>query len=566
MHRPAISWGAGLAAVAPRVVAALAVIAAAAPASAALDATAPTTPRVLVSAVTDDSISAAWSATDAETGIVEYQAAASTTKTEKGRISDWQSFGIETSGELKNLPLLDLKTYYVIVKARNGDGLWSKFGASAPAKCRKAPALVVVKPAGASVKVNVRQRFTAAVLDRDGAVLRGRKIVWSCACGEPESGSINGSGLFTAGCKLGDCTVTAKVAESSVSGSALVQVIAGDPFKVRVHPASATVTIGQKQQFKALVSDRCGNSLTGVPVTWSVTDKKAGTIDAAGLFTAGTLAKAFPRAIKAKAAGKAGLATVKVAKAGWSVLQDASELRIGYGSGGDFPQYAALHLESGYFRMNYGSGSTWGTSVVLLPSFFEKGRPYKTQGAPVSAFWFGDGADLVIALSAVIGQSSQLTVSGTVRLSPPEPGSIRAAVSMSASGTVELADRPGEAFQPVMLSSMHLDADRWDARSAYVGGAVVPIPDSDDNKWILQPTATGTVFGLNGGLCDGLTHPGGPEMHPTIEVSLEDPQELFIGGWLAKSSDENDDNVGFWAGSDELLTSWTYSIVAKAPP
>lgn len=48
----------------------------------------------------------------------------------------------------------------------------------------------------------------------------------------------------------------------------------------------------------------------------------------------------------------------------WSVRQNGDIVEIAYGSGTDFPQDAALHLDSSYFRMNYGPDSGWGTSVI----------------------------------------------------------------------------------------------------------------------------------------------------------------------------------------------------------
>ncbi len=58
----------------------------------------------------------------------------------------------------------------------------------------------------------------------------------------------------------------------------------------------------------------------------------------------------------------------------WSVTQRGSIIEIAYGNGTDFPQYAALHLESSYLRMNYGPDSGWGTSVILLSFLLEEGH------------------------------------------------------------------------------------------------------------------------------------------------------------------------------------------------
>src|SRR5947207_5417377 len=56
----------------------------------------------------------------------------------------------------------------------------------------------------------------------------------------------------------------------------------------------------------------------------------------------------------------------------WSVSRNGNILQIGYGSGASFPQYSALDVNSAYFRLNYGPGSGWGTSIILLPAFWSK--------------------------------------------------------------------------------------------------------------------------------------------------------------------------------------------------
>ncbi len=56
----------------------------------------------------------------------------------------------------------------------------------------------------------------------------------------------------------------------------------------------------------------------------------------------------------------------------WSVSQNGTLLEIAYGSGTSFPQYAALDLNSSYFRMIYSSSAGWGTSVILLPVYWSQ--------------------------------------------------------------------------------------------------------------------------------------------------------------------------------------------------
>ena len=233
----------------------------------------------------------------------------------------------------------------------------------------------------------------------------------------------------------------------------------------------------------------------------------------------------------------------------WSVTQIGNDVQIAYGKGTHFPQYASLDISSSYFRM-VPPNFTWGTSVILFPCFWEKGNYYQgNPKQPLSYDWYVDGNDLVLSIE---GEISNLRVEGEVRIDPPEEQSISAIVSVNVSGDVELDNRPGEAFKPVMLSSMHISADTWDAQSAFVDSQSFQIPLSG---WVIEPPAIGRVFGLKGGTSNWKNNA------PTIEVVLD--QSMQITGWVTSSNDPNDDNVGFWAALDEIIPSWHYTIIAK---
>lgn len=162
----------------------------------------------------------------------------------------------------------------------------------------------------------------------------------------------------------------------------------------------------------------------------------------------------------------------------WSVARRGRIVEVGYGSGCDFPQYAAVHADSSFLRLNYGQRSRWGTSIVLLPS----GPPVRTiKGAPITVDWQKEGLDLVIMFG---GSISALQVQGQVRLTPPASNSICGGDTIRVAGNVNLDRRPGKAFKPIPLSSMHVSADDWDARLAQVDSQSFPIADQG---WILQP-------------------------------------------------------------------------------
>jgi len=232
----------------------------------------------------------------------------------------------------------------------------------------------------------------------------------------------------------------------------------------------------------------------------------------------------------------------------WSFSRNGQVLEIAYGQGTAYPQYGALHLDSSFFRLNYGPGSGWGTSVVLMPAFWENGRYF--QGANISAnVTESDDETPVIDFS---GQISGLSVTGKIRLSPPANNTISTHVSINTTGTVNLDNRHNEAFKPTLLSSMHISDTHWDASDAFVDDTSYAIPAQG---WVLQPPITSQKFGLIGGTSNWKTNA------PTVGITLD--RLLPVTGWVTSSNDPNDDNFGLWATTDTVLPSWEYVIQVK---
>ena len=236
----------------------------------------------------------------------------------------------------------------------------------------------------------------------------------------------------------------------------------------------------------------------------------------------------------------------------WSVSQNGTILQIAYGSGTNFPQYAALDLSSSYFRMVYSTTSQWGTSIVLLPALWSKvscPTDY-CQGAPITATWQIVGSNLTLSIQGTI---ATLQVASTVTLMPPANNVFVAQVSTTVTGTVKLDNRPGEAFKPVMLSSMHISSTQWDSQAAFIGSQTYSFPSSG---WIIQPPIVARNFGLQGGTSTWKTNA------PTIEVTLNQGRQ--VTGWVTQSNDPNSDNVGFWCATNKVLPSWSFSVTAEA--
>lgn len=246
-------------------------------------------------------------------------------------------------------------------------------------------------------------------------------------------------------------------------------------------------------------------------------------------------------------AGFLGIATAAFAQS-WHVSQRPNLWEIFYRfPNGSMSQYAALHTNDSYFRMIYGSESGWGTSVILMPSFWSGGALY--QGTAVQGSYQTQGPDLVLQLT---GSRQGLTTQVSVRLFPPGSSELQARVQAFTSGQVTLdTNRPNEAFKPVMLSSMRISNSLWDTRQAYVDCNAYNLPLSG---WMIQPAVSGRLFGLIGGTSDWKPNA------PTIEVELDQP--LTITGWVTSSQDPNDDNVGFWAASQQVMPAWAYTLRA----
>jgi hypothetical protein len=243
----------------------------------------------------------------------------------------------------------------------------------------------------------------------------------------------------------------------------------------------------------------------------------------------------------------------------WSLSEQGEELQIAYRHGDRYPQVAVLHRSSSYFRLISATDAGWGTSVVLLPSFWSSARcgdEGLCQGAPVSAAWEEVGPDLMLALQGEIGG---LTVDLTVRLEPPEWGRrARAHVAARTSGDVPPLDagRPGETFKPLLLSSMHMSSQLWDTRAAIAGCTPAAIPGEG---WVYPAPVRATRLGLEGGTSSWKANAA------TVQVVLDEP--LPITGWvtLFPVADPNEDNVALWAASDVVLEDWSYQIIATPP-
>ena len=139
-------------------------------------------------------------------------------------------------------------------------------------------ASVTVTPSGDTVAVRDSAGFFATLRDAQGNVISDSHVKWSVA--DPTVARIEGEfgqSVILRALRSGSTLVTAK--SHGKRGSAELVVVESLPppptdsvASVTVTPAADTVVRGDSAIFFALLRDARGDTLSGRPVTWSVSD------------------------------------------------------------------------------------------------------------------------------------------------------------------------------------------------------------------------------------------------------------------------------------------------------
>ncbi|MDB4905957.1 MAG: hypothetical protein JWO05_741 [Gemmatimonadetes bacterium] len=174
-------------------------------------------------------------------------------------------------------------------------------GISAPGSL----ASISVSP-DATVGAGAGQQLVAVGLDAEGHVVP-ISPTWSVATG---GGTINTSGMFTAGSTLGVFNKTGTASVGSISGAATITVVAGPLASITLTPNPATLAISTTQQFTAVGKDAGGNIVNFTP-TWAVV-AGGGAIAQTGIFTAGTATGSFAGTVQVTSGAIKAVATVNV--------------------------------------------------------------------------------------------------------------------------------------------------------------------------------------------------------------------------------------------------------------
>lgn len=151
-----------------------------------------------------------------------------------------------------------------------------------------------------TISVNAADSYSN-VIDTSGAVFT--VLV-------PSSGSVDTSGVFTAGTTVGAYTDAVQV--DAVGQQALLDVTVetGVATTLVLSSTSVTLALGGSHTFSASVYDAGGNAVAGTAV-WSVVNG-GGTIDSSGLFTGGTTADVYTDTVQVLMAGLTASATVEI--------------------------------------------------------------------------------------------------------------------------------------------------------------------------------------------------------------------------------------------------------------
>ena len=173
---------------------------------------------------------------------------------------------------------------------------------------------IQIQPTEATVSVADSLQLSADLRDEFGNQVKGADLVWTAM---ESAGVIDNSGRFTAATKAAayEEAVILTATKDGLSRQAVSDLViaAGPPAKIQLEPSPVLLDIGFQQEISLQVFDEFGNEIPGPLVAWKA-DHGAGTIDAQGVFTAGTKAGRYPQGIRLEAVEGTSLisATVEV--------------------------------------------------------------------------------------------------------------------------------------------------------------------------------------------------------------------------------------------------------------
>ena len=161
-----------------------------------------------------------------------------------------------------------------------------------------------VTPASAEVSIGDPLLVVANPHDKFGNRIEDLTLLFSIPVGSSDS-IIYQTGMLVAGEQLGevDIVVTALQGDTSKTVLSKVVVVPGSVDRLELVPATLTVPTRGQTEFDVRAFDRLGNEISGVDASWAVVNR-GGTIDAAGLFSAGDEPGTFADTVEVTVTGR----------------------------------------------------------------------------------------------------------------------------------------------------------------------------------------------------------------------------------------------------------------------
>ncbi|MCE9669551.1 right-handed parallel beta-helix repeat-containing protein [Myxococcus stipitatus] len=170
---------------------------------------------------------------------------------------------------------------------------------------------VEISPVDSSVVVKGTVPFKAKAFDAYDNEVTSFTASWSVVKG---GGSITAAGVFTAGTVAGTYADTIQVTVAGVTKTTSVTVTPGAVSRITLSPQGPTVAAGGSVAFSAKAFDAYDNEVTSAPASWKVVNG-GGSIDGAGVFTAGIMVGAFSGTVQVTMGGMAEQTSVSVVAA-----------------------------------------------------------------------------------------------------------------------------------------------------------------------------------------------------------------------------------------------------------
>ncbi len=252
---------------------------------------------------------------------------------------------------------------------------------------------LVIIPGSASLQTGATQQFAVAGTWSDGSTTPP-SVTYSAT-----GGTVNASGVYTAGSTAGSYRVIASHAASGRADTSNVTVTAPPAATLTtlvLSPASASLNTGATRQFSIAAQWSDGSS-TLPPVSYSAT---GGTISAGGLYTAGSTAGSFRVIVSHAASGKADTATVTLttpAPTLTSLSMSPASVSLNSGTTQQFT-VSALWSDGGTTVPNVTYSATGGT--VSAGGLYTAGGTAGTYRVIVSASGRADTSSVTITVPA----------------------------------------------------------------------------------------------------------------------------------------------------------------------